>query len=68
MIRGHISLIHPAGGCRLDEAAVMRYRVIEPEAAGEVIAVKAVSSQDTTGNVAAQTALTDDVDLSLIHI
>ena len=62
MIRGHISLIHPAGGCRLDEAAVMRYRVIEPEAAGEIVSVIAVSGENTAGNIAAQAALTDDID------
>ena len=62
MIRGHISLIHPAGGCRLDEAAVMCYRIIEPEAAGEIVAVVAVARQNTTGDVAAQAALADDVD------
>ena len=45
------------------------HSIIEPEAAGEVIAVKAVSGQDTTGNVAAQTTLTDDVDrLTLVQL
>lgn len=54
--------IHSAGRSRFNETAIIGHSIIEPEAAGEVIAVKAVSGQDTTGNVAAQTALTDDVD------
>ena len=54
--------IHSAGRSRFNETAIIGHSIIEPEAAGEVIAVKAVSGQDTTGNVAAQTALTDDVE------
>ena len=45
--------VHTAGGGGFNEAAIIEYSIIEPEAAGEVIAVKAVSGQDTTGNVAA---------------
>ena len=53
--------VHTAGGGGFNEAAIIGHRIVEPEAAGEVIAVKAVSSQDTTGNVAPQAALADDV-------
>ena len=61
--------IHSAGRSRFNETAIIGHSIIEPEAAGEVIAVKAVSGQDTTGNVAAQTALTDDVDrLTLVQL
>lgn len=54
--------VHTAGGGGFNEAAIIEYSIIEPEAAGEVIAVKSVSGQDATGNVAAQAALADDVD------
>lgn len=61
--------IHSAGRSRFNETAIIGHSIIEPEAAGEVIAVKAVSGQDTTGNIAAQTALTDDVDrLTLVQL
>ena len=53
--------VHTAGGGGFNEAAIIGHRIVEPEAAGEVIAVKAVSSQDTTGNVAPQAALADDI-------
>lgn len=60
---------HAAGRSRFNETAIIGHSIIEPEAAGEVIAVKAVSGQDTTGDVAAQTALTDDVDrLTLVQL
>ena len=45
--------VHTAGGGGFNEAAIIGHRIVEPEAAGEVIAVKAVSSQDAAGNVAA---------------
>src|SRR5699024_10024113 len=56
-----LSLIHAAGGGRFCEAAVIHYRVVEAEAAGEIVAVKAVSGQDAAGDIAAQAALTDDI-------
>ena len=75
-------LVHQAGGEVAGRMAVLaegdaqkRSDIVYLEklptfnAAGEVIAVKAVSGQDTTGNVAAQTALTDDVDrLTLVQL
>ena len=54
--------IHSTGRSRFNETAIIGYSVIEPEAAGEVIAVKSVSGQDATGNVAAQAAMANDVD------
>ena len=60
--KGLLLFVHTAGGGGFNEAAIIGHSIIEPEAAGEVIAVKSVSGQDTTGNVAAQAALADDVD------
>ena len=61
--------IHSAGRSRFNETAIIGHSIIEPEAAGEVVTLEAVSGQDTTGNVAAQTALTDDVDrLTLVQL
>ena len=54
--------VHTAGGGGFNEAAIIEYSIIEPEAAGEVIAVKAVSGENAACDIAAQTALTDDVD------
>ena len=60
--------IHSAGRSRFNETAIIGHSIIETEAAGEVIAVKSVSSQDAAGNVAAQATLADDVDrLALVQ-
>lgn len=40
----------------------MRYRIVEAESAGEVVALEAVSGQDSAGDITAQTALADDID------
>lgn len=67
--KGLLLFVHTAGGGGFNEAAIIEYSIIEPEAAGEVIAVKSVSGQDATGNVAAQAALADDVDrLMLVQL
>ena len=60
--KGLLLFVHSTGRSRFNETAIIGYSVIEPEAAGEVIAVKSVSGQDATGNVAAQAALANDVD------
>ena len=60
--KGLLLFVHTAGGGGFNEAAIIGHSIIEPEAAGEVIAVKSVSGQDATGNVAAQAALANDVD------
>ena len=54
--------IHTAVGRAFDQTAVVRHRIIKPETAGEVVAVKAVTRQNTAGDVAAQAALTDHID------
>ena len=64
-----LSLIHAAGCCLFNQAAVMGHRIVETEAAGKVIAFKAISAENAAGDVAAQTALTDDVDrLTLVQL
>lgn len=54
--------IHTAVGRAFDQTAVVRHRIIKPETAGEVVAVKAVTRQNTAGDIAAQAALTDHID------
>ena len=52
-----MSFVHAAGGGRFDQAAVVHYRVVEPEAAGEVVALEVVSGQNAAGDIAAQAVL-----------
>ena len=39
----------------------MHYRIVEPETAGKVVSFKAISLQNPGSDVAAQTALADDI-------
>lgn len=58
----HISVLHPAGRGSLCQAAVMHHGAVEPKAAGEVSAGKAVSGEYPAGNIAAQSALAHNID------
>ena len=67
--KGLLLFVHAAGGGRFNETAVVHYRVVEPEAAGEVVALEAVTGQDAAGDIAAQAALADDIDgLALVQL
>ena len=57
-----ISAVHTARGCSFDEGSVVHNRLVEAEATCKVICGIAVSFEDTAGDIAAQTALTNHVD------
>ena len=57
-----ISAVHTASGCSFDEGSVVHNRLVEAEATCKVICGIAVAFKDTTGDIATQTTLTNDVD------
>ena len=57
-----ISAVHTASGCSFDEGSVIHNRLVEAESACKVICGIAVAFKDTTGDIATQTTLTNDVD------
>ena len=64
-----ISVIHTARGCAFNESTVIHNSLIEAEAAGKVVCCIAITFENSAGDIAAQTALTNHVDgLSRIHL
>ena len=57
-----ISTVHTARGCLFDEGSVVHNRLVEAEATCKVVCGIAVSLENTAGNIATQTALTNHVD------
>ena len=55
-------LIHAAFGGLLDQTVIMGDAVIKAKSPGEVIGVISISGENPTGDIAAQPALTDDID------
>ena len=54
-------LVHTTSKGCFDQSPVIHDRIIEPETACKVIGFETISFQNPGGNVAAQTALADDI-------
>ena len=53
--------VHTTGKGCFDQSPVVHDRIIEPETTGKVVGFETISFQNPGGNVAAQTALADDL-------